>query len=82
MVDSQLACMMNENSIDYIARFNDLAQELSIPEPTRREILFDGGAGGPPVGDLSQWVYETSRLVWTVQLKLELAVLAHGKGQL
>ncbi|XP_068003110.1 protein cramped-like isoform X4 [Melanerpes formicivorus] len=54
VVDSQLACMMNENSIDYIARFNDLAQELSIPEPTRREILFDGGAGGPPVGDLSQ----------------------------
>ncbi|NXK97185.1 CRML protein, partial [Formicarius rufipectus] len=54
VVDSQLACMMNENSIDYISRFNDLAQELSIPEPTRREILFDGGAGGPPIGDLSQ----------------------------
>ncbi|XP_032560271.1 protein cramped-like isoform X4 [Chiroxiphia lanceolata] len=54
VVDSQLACMMNENSIDYISRFNDLAQELSIPEPTRREILFDGGGGGPPVGDLSQ----------------------------
>ncbi|KAJ7427736.1 hypothetical protein WISP_04323 [Willisornis vidua] len=54
VVDSQLACMMNENSIDYISRFNDLAQELSIPEPTRREVLFDGGAGGPPIGDLSQ----------------------------
>lgn len=54
VVDSQLACMMNENSIDYISRFNDLAQELSIPEPTRREILFDGGGGGPPTGDLSQ----------------------------
>uniref|UniRef100_A0A8C3LMW8 Protein cramped-like n=1 Tax=Chrysolophus pictus TaxID=9089 RepID=A0A8C3LMW8_CHRPC len=54
VVDSQLACMMNENSIDYISRFNDLAQELSIPEPTRREILFDGGGGGPPMGDLSQ----------------------------
>ncbi|KAJ7419351.1 protein cramped-like isoform X1 [Pitangus sulphuratus] len=54
VVDSQLACMMNENSIDYISRFNDLAQELSIPEPPRREILFDGGGGGPPVGDLSQ----------------------------
>ncbi|NXA37495.1 CRML protein, partial [Eudromia elegans] len=55
VVDSQLACMMNENSIDYISRFNDLAQELSIPEPSRREVLFDGGAGGgPPVGDLSQ----------------------------
>ncbi|XP_054851251.1 protein cramped-like isoform X2 [Eublepharis macularius] len=54
-VDSQLACMMNENSIDYISRFNDLAQELSIPEPPRREILFDGGGGGgPPIGDLSQ----------------------------
>ncbi|XP_010022211.1 PREDICTED: protein cramped-like, partial [Nestor notabilis] len=51
VVDSQLACMMNENSIDYISRFNDLAQELSIPEPARREILFDGG---PPIGDLSQ----------------------------
>ncbi|KAM9015973.1 protein cramped-like isoform 1-T1 [Ara ararauna] len=51
VVDSQLACMMNENSIDYISRFNDLAQELSIPEPTRREILFDGGT---PIGDLSQ----------------------------
>ncbi|NXC51030.1 CRML protein, partial [Penelope pileata] len=54
VVDSQLACMMNENSIDYISRFNDLAQELSIPEPTRREMLFDGGGGGPPIGDLSQ----------------------------
>ncbi|KAM3826589.1 protein cramped-like isoform 2-T2 [Vipera latastei] len=56
VVDSQLACMMNENSIDYISRFNDLAQELSIPETPRREILFDGGGGGggPPIGDLSQ----------------------------
>ncbi|KAG7459798.1 hypothetical protein MATL_G00214500 [Megalops atlanticus] len=32
-VDSQLACMMNESSVDYIARFNDLAQELSVSEP-------------------------------------------------
>ncbi|KAG7492068.1 hypothetical protein MATL_G00010620 [Megalops atlanticus] len=32
-VDSQLACMMSENSMDYIARFNDLAQELSVTEP-------------------------------------------------
>uniref|UniRef100_W5M258 Protein cramped-like n=1 Tax=Lepisosteus oculatus TaxID=7918 RepID=W5M258_LEPOC len=31
-VDSQLACMMSENSVDYIARFNDLAQELSGAE--------------------------------------------------
>ncbi|XP_053413804.1 protein cramped-like isoform X2 [Nycticebus coucang] len=54
VVDSQLVCMMNENSIDYISRFNDLAQELSIAEPSRREVLFDGGGGGPPVGDLSQ----------------------------
>ncbi|XP_058536360.1 protein cramped-like [Ochotona princeps] len=54
VVDSQLVCMMNENSIDYISRFNDLAQELSITEPGRREALFDGGGGGPPVGDLSQ----------------------------
>ncbi|XP_006873918.1 PREDICTED: protein cramped-like [Chrysochloris asiatica] len=52
VVDSQLVCMMNENSIDYISRFNDLAQELSIPEPSRREVLFDGS--GPPIGDLSQ----------------------------
>ncbi|XP_006901966.1 PREDICTED: protein cramped-like [Elephantulus edwardii] len=52
VVDSQLVCMMNENSIDYISRFNDLAQELSIADPSRREVLFDGG--GPPIGDLSQ----------------------------
>ncbi|KAI5097239.1 protein cramped-like isoform X1 [Silurus meridionalis] len=31
-VDNQLACMMSENSVDYIARFNDLAQELSVSE--------------------------------------------------
>ncbi|KAF3818829.1 hypothetical protein GH733_012246 [Mirounga leonina] len=49
VVDSQLVCMMNENSIDYISRFNDLAQELSIAEPSRREVLFDGSGGGPPV---------------------------------
>ncbi|XP_038180613.1 protein cramped-like isoform X3 [Arvicola amphibius] len=54
VVDSQLVCMMNENSIDYISRFNDLAQELSINEPGRREVLFDGGGGSNPVGDLSQ----------------------------
>uniref|UniRef100_A0A4W3HY77 Protein cramped-like n=1 Tax=Callorhinchus milii TaxID=7868 RepID=A0A4W3HY77_CALMI len=50
-VDSQLVCMMNENSVDYIARFNDLAQELSGAEPSRKEILFDSGT---PIGDLSQ----------------------------
>lgn len=33
-VDSQLACMMSESSVDYIARFNDLAQELSVTETT------------------------------------------------
>ncbi|XP_041718401.1 protein cramped-like isoform X1 [Coregonus clupeaformis] len=32
-VDSQLACMMSESSVDYIARFNDLAQELAVTEP-------------------------------------------------
>ncbi|KAJ8245810.1 hypothetical protein GJAV_G00260550 [Gymnothorax javanicus] len=32
-VDSQLACMMSESSVDYIARFNDLAQELSVSDP-------------------------------------------------
>ncbi|XP_060757900.1 protein cramped-like isoform X2 [Neoarius graeffei] len=31
-VDNQLVCMMSENSVDYIARFNDLAQELSVSE--------------------------------------------------
>ena len=54
VVDSQLVCMMNENSVDYISRFNDLAQELSIAEPGRREVLFDGSGGAPPVSDLSQ----------------------------
>lgn len=49
VVDSQLVCMMNENSVDYIARFNDLAQELSVAEAIRRDTLFDS-----PVGDLSQ----------------------------
>ncbi|XP_055991194.1 protein cramped-like isoform X1 [Sorex fumeus] len=53
VMDSQLACMMNENSVDYISRFNDLAQELSISDPGRREALFDGGSGAP-IGDLSQ----------------------------
>ncbi|XP_066498960.1 protein cramped-like isoform X2 [Hoplias malabaricus] len=33
-MDTQLACMMSESSVDYIARFNDLAQELSISEPS------------------------------------------------
>lgn len=33
-VDTQLACMMSESSVDYIARFNDLAQELSVTETT------------------------------------------------
>ncbi|XP_068435202.1 protein cramped-like isoform X2 [Clinocottus analis] len=32
-MDSQLACMMSESSVDYIARFNDLAQELAVTEP-------------------------------------------------
>ncbi|KAM6905234.1 protein cramped-like [Xenentodon cancila] len=31
-MDSQLACMMSESSVDYIARFNDLAQELAVTE--------------------------------------------------
>ncbi|XP_072549617.1 protein cramped-like isoform X2 [Salminus brasiliensis] len=33
-VDTQLACMMSESSVDYIARFNDLAHELSVSEPS------------------------------------------------
>ncbi|XP_071260836.1 protein cramped-like isoform X3 [Salvelinus alpinus] len=33
VVDTQLACMMSESSMDYIARFNDLAQELAVTEP-------------------------------------------------
>ncbi|XP_076853273.1 protein cramped-like isoform X2 [Brachyhypopomus gauderio] len=32
-VDTQLACMMSESSVDLIDRFNDLAKELSAPEP-------------------------------------------------
>ncbi|KAG8433148.1 hypothetical protein GDO86_017438 [Hymenochirus boettgeri] len=43
VVDSQLACLMNENSIDYISRFNDLAQELSSGAP----------GSGQPIRDLS-----------------------------
>ncbi|XP_062263490.1 protein cramped-like isoform X1 [Platichthys flesus] len=31
-MDSQLACMMSESSVDYIARFSDLAQELAVTE--------------------------------------------------
>ncbi|XP_075686495.1 protein cramped-like isoform X2 [Rhinoderma darwinii] len=55
VVDSQLACLMNENSIDYISRFNDLAQELSATDNARREALFEaGGPGnGHPIRDLS-----------------------------
>uniref|UniRef100_A0A3P8W890 Protein cramped-like n=1 Tax=Cynoglossus semilaevis TaxID=244447 RepID=A0A3P8W890_CYNSE len=34
VMDSQLACMMSESSVDYIARFNDLAQELAVTEPS------------------------------------------------
>uniref|UniRef100_A0A8B9LPW1 Protein cramped-like n=1 Tax=Astyanax mexicanus TaxID=7994 RepID=A0A8B9LPW1_ASTMX len=33
-VDTQLACMMSESSVDYIARFNDLAHELAVSEPS------------------------------------------------
>ncbi|KPP67399.1 protein cramped-like [Scleropages formosus] len=41
-VDTQLACMMSENSVDYIARFNDLAQELSVTEPPLPPPNHDG----------------------------------------
>ncbi|XP_069840273.1 protein cramped-like isoform X2 [Dendropsophus ebraccatus] len=55
VVDSQLACLMNENSIDYISRFNDLAQELSASDTARREPPFEAGApgNGQPIRDLS-----------------------------
>ncbi|XP_018407866.1 PREDICTED: protein cramped-like [Nanorana parkeri] len=55
VVDSHLACLMNENSIDYISRFNDLAQELSATDTVRREIPFEAGATGSeqPIRDLS-----------------------------
>uniref|UniRef100_A0A4W4GAE8 Cramped chromatin regulator homolog 1 n=1 Tax=Electrophorus electricus TaxID=8005 RepID=A0A4W4GAE8_ELEEL len=33
-VDTQLACMMSESSVDLIDRFNDLAKELSVSEPS------------------------------------------------
>ncbi|KAM9305211.1 protein cramped-like [Gastrophryne carolinensis] len=46
VVDSQLACLMNENSIDYISRFNDLAQELSATDAMRREPPFEAGITG------------------------------------
>lgn len=46
---------MNENSIDYISRFNDLAQELSATDAVRRETLFEAGTTGneQPIRDLS-----------------------------
>ncbi|KAM5152986.1 protein cramped-like [Mantella aurantiaca] len=55
VVDSQLACLMNENSIDYISRFNDLAQELSATDTIRRETPFEAGATGSeqPIRDLT-----------------------------
>ncbi|XP_040212589.1 protein cramped-like isoform X1 [Rana temporaria] len=55
VVDSHLACLMNENSIDYISRFNDLAQELSATDAVRRETLFEAGTTGneQPIRDLS-----------------------------
>ncbi|XP_072273781.1 protein cramped-like isoform X2 [Pyxicephalus adspersus] len=55
VVDSHLACLMNENSIDYISRFNDLAQELSATDTVRRETTFEAGANGneQPIRDLS-----------------------------
>ncbi|XP_068606342.1 protein cramped-like [Brachionichthys hirsutus] len=33
-MDSHLACMMSESSVDYIACFNDFAQELAVTEPS------------------------------------------------
>uniref|UniRef100_A0A8C9XGD4 Protein cramped-like n=1 Tax=Sander lucioperca TaxID=283035 RepID=A0A8C9XGD4_SANLU len=52
-MDSQLACMMSESSVDYIARFNDLAQELS-------DLLWrkDGGRvkAVPPQGHPTLYV--------------------------
>ncbi|XP_075035603.1 protein cramped-like isoform X2 [Mixophyes fleayi] len=55
VVDSHLACLMNENSIDYISRFNDLAQELSATDTAKREHQFEAGApgNGQPIRDLS-----------------------------
>ncbi|XP_066545052.1 protein cramped-like isoform X2 [Amia ocellicauda] len=46
-VDSQLVCMMSENSVDYIARFNDLAQELSVTEPPPPPPPAPSSQGGP-----------------------------------
>ncbi|XP_053327872.1 protein cramped-like [Spea bombifrons] len=53
VVDSHLACLMNENSIDYISRFNDLAQELSSTDPVRKEPPFEAGiaTSGQPISD-------------------------------
>ncbi|KAM4698819.1 LOW QUALITY PROTEIN: protein cramped-like [Rhinophrynus dorsalis] len=50
-VDSQLACLMNENSIDYISRFNYLAQELSANDAARKDPSFETGAPGSGQAD-------------------------------
>ncbi|EPY88924.1 hypothetical protein CB1_000144018 [Camelus ferus] len=76
VVDSQLVCMMNENSIDYISRFNDLAQELSITEPGRREVLFDGGGGGPPLA--VEW--QPSGPILALSTGLSRSARGGGKG--
>uniref|UniRef100_A0A3P9H3J4 Cramped chromatin regulator homolog 1 n=1 Tax=Oryzias latipes TaxID=8090 RepID=A0A3P9H3J4_ORYLA len=47
-MDSQLACMMSESSVDYIARFNDLAQELNVAAPLT-DGLQDGMGHVPGV---------------------------------
>ncbi|XP_061079345.1 protein cramped-like [Conger conger] len=43
-VDSQFACLMSESSVDYIARFKDLAQELSVNESSLPPTSH-GGSG-------------------------------------
>uniref|UniRef100_A0A672YMN4 Protein cramped-like n=1 Tax=Sphaeramia orbicularis TaxID=375764 RepID=A0A672YMN4_9TELE len=43
-MDSQLACMMSESSVDYIARFNDLASPLS-PKLSPLCLCSSGGKG-------------------------------------
>lgn len=58
-VDNQLACMMSENSVDYIARFNDLAQELSVsetslPPPWGERSECGGGAASYVISALQE----------------------------
>uniref|UniRef100_A0A3B3CDV7 Protein cramped-like n=1 Tax=Oryzias melastigma TaxID=30732 RepID=A0A3B3CDV7_ORYME len=59
-MDSQLACMMSESSVDYIARFNDLAQELAVTEPSIPPPLTFSKSGAGPRDDDNHTLNRTS----------------------